>query len=199
MMKMILLVVVLLQLLNIIHSISLKSIPSPIQAIIGFYAIMNAPIYGIGLLSSSDVAGGFGSMTDFSIVRNRLPPSMQANEYIMCPKGKCPNAQVIRSPEYNVDSKALEKIVDKVILSSDLRTNFIQEDKATNRREYVQRMRLLNWPDIITVQFYGDDDNKKSTIAMHSYSIFGGSDLGVNRNRVRDWLVQIDQELKSQQ
>jgi uncharacterized protein (DUF1499 family) len=79
-------------------------------------------------------------------------------------------------------------------LNSDLRTSFIQEDKTTNRREYVQRMRLLNWPDVITVKFIGDD--KKSTLAMHSYSIYGGSDLGVNRDRIRSWLIDIDKELK---
>ena len=210
-----LVVLILLQSNHLIHSLGLlskyKSILLPIA---GFYTAMNLPIYGIGLLSSSDVAGGLGSMTDFSIVRNRLPAGMTANEYIICPPGTttshsldsiifhtitwyigvCPNAQVIKSPEFNVDIKQLEKAVDKVILNSDLRTSFIQEDKATNRREYVQRMRLLNWPDVITVQFFGDE--KKSTLAMHSYSIYGGSDLGVNRNRVREWLVNIDKELK---
>jgi len=132
-------------------------------------------------------------MTDFSIVRNRLPPNIQANEYIVCPPGICPNAQVIKSPSYNVDIQTLEKTIDKVILNSDLRTQLINEDKKTNRREYVQRMRLLNWPDVITVQFFGDD--KKSTFAMHSYSIYGGSDLGVNRDRVRTWINKIDKEL----
>jgi uncharacterized protein (DUF1499 family) len=55
-------------------------------------------------------------------------------------------------------------------------------------------MRLLNWPDVITTQIFGDD--KKSTLAMHSYSIYGGSDLGVNRDRIRSWLIEIDKELK---
>ena len=132
-------------------------------------------------------------MTDFSVVRNRLPPGITANEYITCPPGICPNAQVIKAPEFNVDVKKLADVVDKVILESDLRTSFIAEDTKTNRREYVQRMRLLNWPDVITVQFFGDD--KKSTLAMHSYSIYGGSDLGVNRDRVRTWLGKIDKEL----
>lgn len=134
-------------------------------------------------------------MTDFSIVRNRLPPNIQANEYIVCPPGVCPNAQVIKSPSYNVDINTLEKTIDKIILSSDLRTQLINEDKSTNRREYVQRMRFLNWPDVITVQLFGDDKKGTSTFAMHSYSIYGGSDLGVNRDRVRTWINKIDKEL----
>jgi hypothetical protein len=83
-----LVVLILLQSNNMIHSLNLlskyKSILLPIA---GFYTAMNLPIYGVGLLSSSDVAGGLGSMTDFSIVRNRLPPGMTANEYIICPPG----------------------------------------------------------------------------------------------------------------
>lgn len=187
------LIIVLSVLFNVSVNASLLSKMKPFLPVLGFYTIMNLPIYGVGLLSAPDVAGGLGSMTDFSIVRNRLPPGMTANEYITCPEGVCPNAQVIKAPEFNVDVKKLEKIVDKIILDSDLRTSFIKEDKATNRREYIQRMRLLNWPDVITVEFFGD--SKKSTLAMHSYSIYGGSDLNVNRDRVRGWLAKIDKEL----
>jgi hypothetical protein len=44
---------------------------------LGFYALMLAPIYGIGL------PGPFGSMTDFSTLQNRGPPTQIANEYIL--------------------------------------------------------------------------------------------------------------------
>jgi hypothetical protein len=47
------------------------------KAPLGFYALMLAPIYGIGL------PGPFGSMTDFSTLQNRGPPTQIANEYIL--------------------------------------------------------------------------------------------------------------------
>jgi hypothetical protein len=47
------------------------------KAPLGFYALMLAPIYGIGL------PGPFGSMTDFSTLQNRGPPTQVSNEYIL--------------------------------------------------------------------------------------------------------------------
>ena len=58
-----------------------KVIGKLLAPIVGFYGVMLAPLYGIGLPL------WFGSMTDFSKLKNRGLPSMQANEYIVAPKG----------------------------------------------------------------------------------------------------------------
>ena len=40
--------------------------------VLGFYAVMLAPIYGVGFLSGIVPGLGFGTITDFSQLRNRL-------------------------------------------------------------------------------------------------------------------------------
>ena len=71
----------------------------PILPILGFYAVMNAPIYGIGALGSTG-SNLLGSMTDFSTVVNRGGPTqMISNEYIVAPSGVAPKARVVKAPQ----------------------------------------------------------------------------------------------------
>jgi uncharacterized protein (DUF1499 family) len=60
--------------------------------------------------------------------------------------------------------------------------------------QYVQRAFLLRWPDVITVQTIPIDE-LKSTLAIHSYSIYGAGDLGVNSARVNSWLTELNNDL----
>jgi hypothetical protein len=41
-------------------------------------------------------------------------------------------------------------------------------------------------------------ESKLSSVAIHSYSIYGAGDLGVNSNRVRSWLDDLEKDLNSQ-
>eukprot|EP01041_Mallomonas_annulata_P012376 gene12376-26032_t len=144
--------------------------------IIGFYAVMLAPIYGIGL------PGFFGSMTDFTTVRNRGSPGTIANEFIIAPEKFTPKARAYEAPIYLCDADTLQKKFDEVILKQP-RISYINEDKSTRRKEYVQRSLIFRFPDVITYATIPLEKDK-SSIAIHSYSIYGAGDLGVNRNRV---------------
>ena len=147
-----------------------------LRPIIAFYVVMLAPIYGIGLPL------WFGSITDFSTLKNRFT----LNEYIVTPKGYT-NARINEvSSIYPISSNKLHDIIDLIVLKQP-RISKLTDDISTNRIEYVQRSLIFRFPDVITFQVIPVSDDE-STLAVHSYSIYGGSDLGVNGNRVRSWL-----------
>lgn len=152
---------------------------------IGFYALMLAPVYGIGLPF-------FGSMTDFSTLQNRGPPGVIANEYIVAPRDFTP-ARASTAPVFDISAADLEKAFDTVVLRQP-RISQIATDESTNRREYVQRALLFRWPDVITFQAIPLGESK-STLAVHSYSIYGAGDLGVNANRVNTWLTELETDI----
>ena len=166
-----------------------SSIRKVLGPVIGFYSVMLAPIYGIGLF------GPLGSMTDFSTLKNRGLPGMIANEYIVAPKGFSSARVNEIASEYSISADELSQAVDKVI-SRQPRITYITEDSLTKRKEYVQRSLIFRFPDVITFQFI-PLEKEKSTLAVHSYSIYGSSDLGVNGNRVRSWLSELENDIES--
>ncbi|KAJ1413310.1 hypothetical protein B484DRAFT_455096 [Ochromonadaceae sp. CCMP2298] len=148
-----------------------------------WFGLALSDIYGRGF-------GPFGSMTDFDLLNNRGSPTTTANEYIVAPKGFTPARADAISSVYSVPVGELSDIVDEIVLRQP-RITRIAEDPATSRKEWVQRSLLFRFPDVITVQLIPLTDSS-STLAVHSYSVYGGSDLGVNGNRVRSWLSEIE-------
>lgn len=167
----------------------------PVLPVIGFYAVMNLNIYGHGLLGSKNNKF-LGGMTDFSTVTNRGSVTTIANEYLVAPAGVAPKARVVKAPQYGIDKGELAKIVDRVIITSP-RVTPIATDEATGRIEFVQRTPIFNFPDVITVMPISLGPSS-STIAMHSYSIYGAGDLGVNSKRIKGWLAEIEKEVAEQ-
>ena len=174
--------------------LQLGRLVKPFLPVLGWYAVANLPIYGIGEWTGK--ADGLGAMTDFSTLQNRLPPPAVANEYIVAPRGVAPRARVV-DPGLAFEgttAKELYPIIDKAIRAEGLVTP-IAKDEATLRLEYVQRTPLLRFPDIITVQAVDLPGGKASSLAMHSYSIYGAGDLGTNKARVKTFLAAIEKEV----
>lgn len=59
---------------------------------------------------------------------------------------------------------------------------------------YVQRSRLMRYPDYISVKFV-EEGPGRSSLAIYSRSRFGWSDGGVNRARVNRWLARLAERL----
>merc|ERR1719231_1615754 len=170
----------------------------PIAPLLTWFTLALAPIYGVGL-------GPFGSMTDFNTLTNR-PAGELANEYILTPRGYSPNLRVNHESQfYDINYIDLEKALTKVI-ERQPRMTYITKDLDTGRKEYVQRTPIFRFPDVLTFKTIPVDKNfdlcqpeksdkcskaPLSTIALHSYSIYGGSDLGVNRKRVKTILDEL--------
>jgi uncharacterized protein (DUF1499 family) len=159
-----------------------------LRPIIGFYALMLAPIYGTG-----SPIGFFGSMTDFSTLKNRGIPGMLTNEYIVAPKGFSSARTDDQPPTFPVSADKLGEAITKVVLRQP-RITTVARDDETMRQGFVFRSLIFRFPDVVTFQSIplGKD---QSTLAVHSYSIYGGSDLGVNGNRVRLLIGELESEL----
>lgn len=166
----------------------------PFLPIIAFYVVMNLPIYGVGVFSRGN-SDGFGSMTDFSTVKNRGTTTTIANEYLVAPAKFAPYARVVKAPEYSISEADLAKVIDKVVMRSP-RISKIATDADTGRMEYVQRTLLFRFPDVITFQPIALSSKDSSSVAIHSYSIYGAGDLGVNAKRVKAWMSEIHAEAK---
>ena len=97
----------------------------PLLPILGFYAVMLAPIYGKGYLSP------LGSMTDFNTVQNRGTGTSIANEYFSTPDGYMKRARAqVESPIYNVNADRLDDVMCNSILNLE-RSEMIDDDADT--------------------------------------------------------------------
>ncbi len=117
---------------------------------------------------------------------SELVLSHKPNQYLVCPPGLCGATAHAESPVFNLD--AIE-----------LRTKWLAWAAGQDGLEplgaqpvgmqmnFVERSLVLGFPDVITVRFLAID-NGKSSIAIYSRSVYGYSDLGVNRDRIQRWL-----------
>ena len=61
---------------------------------------------------------------------------------------------------------------------------------------YVARSAVFNFPDLIMAQVQKDGADG-SRLILYSRSVYGESDLGVNRKRVETWLAALQTKLPS--
>ena len=69
---------------------------------------------------------------------------------------------------------------------------------SSGRADWVERSAVCNWPDVISAQATDDPAPgaaPSSTLILHSRSVYGYSDFGVNAARVRAWLAALDAAL----
>ncbi len=111
------------------------------------------------------------------------------NTALAAPDGAGVRPDVV-TPLYPVPASRLWSEVNRVAASRP-RTYQLAADEAGLQASWVVRSAVFNFPDVITaaVMPRGPD---ASTVAIYSRSIYGRSDFGVNRARVRDWLAALD-------
>jgi uncharacterized protein (DUF1499 family) len=76
------------------------------------------------------------------------------------------------------------------VLDNALRTKYLFDEPG--KIVVVQRSMIFRFPDVIYIEFETLPDNS-STFALYSHSIYGHSDLGVNKKRVLKWIKALDQ------
>ncbi len=108
------------------------------------------------------------------------------NQFLMCPPGLCDADPHADSPVFDVSVEQLRERWREV-LAVQPRVELLVEDEEGQQFDYVQRSARFRFPDIITVRFISVSSSQ-STLAIYSRSIFGKSDLGVNRERIETWL-----------
>ncbi len=112
------------------------------------------------------------------------------NQYLLCPPGQCSDRAHGESTIYDIPAEALRTRWEAVIAAQP-RVAVLERDRTGFQIDYVQRSARFRFPDIITVRFIPLPDGK-STIAVYSRSVFGKSDLGVNRERIEAWIAALE-------
>jgi len=112
------------------------------------------------------------------------------NQFLVCPPGSCDADPHADSPVFDVSVEQLrERWRDVVAVQP--RVELVAEDEEGQQFDYVQRSARFRFPDIITVRFISVatyHSESQSTLAIYSRSVYGKSDLGVNRERIEGWL-----------
>lgn len=122
---------------------------------------------------------------DFATLQRDSVP----NKYLLCPKGMCQAETDGEAPVFDVPVEQLQVAWDEM-LADQPRVQLLRREVTNIQIDYVQRTRLLRFPDLITVRFVPIDD-AHSTLAIYSRSVWGKGDMGVNRTRVEEWLARL--------
>lgn len=113
------------------------------------------------------------------------------------PRATSPNTALIGpregadapAPVWAAEPAALLAALDRVALA-EARTARIAGAPEALHATYVQRSRLMGWPDYVSVRALPAEGG--ATLLVYSRSRFGESDLGVNRARLDRWLAAVD-------
>ena len=124
-------------------------------------------------------------VVDFATLQRGPDP----NQYLLCPKGTCAAQTDGEAPVFDVRVEQLQVAWDEM-LAEQPRFQVLRREVTNVQIDYVQRSRLLRFPDLVTVRFVPIDDTH-STLAIYSRSVYGKGDMGVNRIRVEEWLARL--------
>jgi uncharacterized protein (DUF1499 family) len=121
----------------------------------------------------------------FETLKRRSTP----NDALACPTDLCSAKSDIIPPLFSVSASELQCAFGNVIASEERVTKVEAADRDRTER-YIQRSRLMGFPDTIVVQFF-ERPGGRSTLALYSRSQMGKSDFGVNRARIARWLEKL--------
>ncbi len=149
---------------------------TPFAWLLGFFlpACGMPGLQGVAPLAPFDAA---------RIVRQASP-----NTALAAPAGFAP-APDLPTPTYAVPPARLFALV-RAVAAAEPRTFPAAEDTARLQAQWVARSVLLNFPDIVAAQVLAGGDGG-SRLILYSRSVYGYSDLGANRRRLRAWLAAI--------
>lgn len=120
--------------------------------------------------------------------------SSKPNSYLVCPRGYCHNKIDEPAPIFNVNVKELQKAWDEVIQAQP-RIQTLAANQTNHTFEYVQRSLVMRFPDTIHVALIPINE-KQSTLAIYSESVYGYYDFNVNKKRVQSWITELSAKIK---
>lgn len=114
------------------------------------------------------------------------------NTALAAPAGFPPAPDII-TPVYPVAAARLLDSIEQVAAEQP-RTFPAATYPGRMQAEWVVRSALFNFPDLVTAQVIPAGP-AESTIVLYSRSVYGYSDLGVNRGRLKTWLRALGRTL----
>ena len=128
------------------------------------------------------------SMMDMTqIVRPASP-----NTALAAPAENRPAPDVV-TPVFPLSSPQLYSLV-VAVAEQQPRTFVAAEYPAGQQAHFVVRSALFNFPDLVTAQV-AEAGPDRSTLVLYSRSVYGYSDFGVNRQRLRTWLAALESKI----
>jgi uncharacterized protein (DUF1499 family) len=127
---------------------------------------------------------------EFATLQLRPTP----NQYLVCPAGYCSATPHAESPVFDVPADKLRQAWFRVI-ERQPRVKLISSDAGNSQFDLEARTPVLLFPDTVTVRFIALGESQ-STLAIYSRSHYGHSDLGVNKNRITQWLAELGKEVR---
>ncbi len=128
---------------------------------------------------------------DFETLKR--PPT--PNTFLMAPEGLCRLAKADATPAtYGVAAQRLRREFLNAAMAQK-RVSHSFEDEGALYDNLLVRSAVFGFPDYVSVQFL-DVKGRKSTLAIYSRSVYGRSDLGVNRARTLAWLALVNGVIK---
>ena len=103
------------------------------------------------------------------------------------------SARDLVTPRYPVPASRLYAAV-LAVAHEQPRVFLAVEYPAQRQIHFVARSAVLNFPDLVTAQVM-EAGPKASTLALYSRSVYGYSDLGVNRRRLTAWLAAVQSKV----
>jgi uncharacterized protein (DUF1499 family) len=159
------------------------------SAVVAVFAALVAAFFIAGPEHAWRLAGpaDLGPVAFESLQRRSSP-----NDALACPPDICTARSDIVPPVFDVRATALRQAFEKA-MASEPRLEKVASDDAALTDRYVQRTKVMGFPDTIVVRFFDLADGR-STLALYSRSQLGEGDFGVNKARIKRWLDKLAKE-----
>jgi uncharacterized protein (DUF1499 family) len=125
---------------------------------------------------------------DFANLQRRETP----NDALACQAEFCAAKADIEAPIFPLAVPDMFRVVDRAV-AGEPGLEQVSSDDAQGTLRYVQRSRVMHYPDTINVKVVALPDGS-SAVLIYSRSQLGRSDLGVNRARIERWIGLIRSE-----
>ncbi|SDZ49506.1 Uncharacterized conserved protein, DUF1499 family [Jannaschia faecimaris] len=137
-----------------------------------------AVVAGLGYIRFAPMDPGVWHVDAATAARTGKP-----NDYLVAEGGDRP---AITVPE------TVEAVLDRLdaVATAERGVTRLAGSAAEGRVTYVQRSKLMGYPDAISVS--ATQAGEGTTLSIYSRSRFGQSDLGVNEARVERWLERLN-------
>lgn len=144
------------------------------------------------VLPACGAAGAHGLPVPPPLDLGRIVRPATPNTALAAPAGFAPTPD-IQTRRYPVPAGVLYDTL-RAVAAAEPRTYLAAEYPNRRQSHYVVRSAVFNFPDLITVAAM-DEASGASTLLLWSRSVYGQSDLGVNRARLTAWLAALDRRL----
>ena len=151
---------------------------------------MNPLVWLVGLLLPACAFSGAAGIPvptsmDFSHIERPASP----NTALAAPSGFKPEPDIVLRP-YPMPAPALYAALQAVAAAQE-RVFPLAAYPERGQAFWVARSAVFNFPDVISAEIRADTP-QTSTLVLYSRSIYGSSDLGVNRKRLLAWIAALD-------